>query len=223
MHPIHNAYARMVVCPACNSRYDEGIQFCPRDGTHVVNDNSGDEVGKVLADRYKVLRKLGEGGMGEVYEAQHVYIEKRFAIKLLRKEIMTNQEAVTRFYQEARAASAIGHENIVEIDDFGHLPDGRAYLAMEYLERQSLAEAAREPMRLERALEVTCQVCRGLAAAHAKGIIHRDMKPENVFLVREPSGREIAKILDFGIAKVSGADAHGNPNLTRTGTVFGTP
>src|SRR5215831_13863117 len=223
MHPIHNAYARMVGCPACNSRYDEGIQFCPRDGTHVVNDNSGDEVGKVLADRYKVLRKLGEGGMGEVYEAQHVYIEKRFALKLLRKEIMTNKEAVTRFYQEARAASAIGHENIVEIDDFGHLPDGRAYLAMEFLEGQSLADAAREQIAIARSVEITCQVCRGLAAAHAKGIIHRDMKPENVFLVRR-AAREVAKILDFGIAKVSGADGSGqSPSLTRTGTIFGTP
>src|SRR5215467_15022897 len=162
MHPIHNAYARMVVCPACNSRYEEGIAFCPRDGTHVVNDNSGDEVGKVLGDRYRILRKLGEGGMGEVYEAAHVYIEKRFALKLLRKEIMSNTEAVTRFHKEARAASAIGHENIVEIDDFGRLPDGRVYLTMEYLDGQSLAELAREPIPVARALDLIQQVCAGL-------------------------------------------------------------
>jgi serine/threonine-protein kinase len=211
----------MVVCPACNSRYEEGITFCPRDGTHVVNDNSPTEVGKVLADRYRIVRKLGEGGMGEVYEAQHVYIEKKFAIKLLRTEIMSNQEAVTRFQQEARAASAIGHENIVEIDDFGRLPDGRAYLAMEYLEGVALADAAKEPLTIPRAVEVMRQVCTGLAAAHEKNIIHRDMKPENVFLVHR-QGREVAKILDFGIAKVSGHD-NTAPNLTRTGTIFGTP
>src|SRR5947209_4821592 len=115
----------MVVCPACNSRYDEGITFCPRDGTHVTVETAGTEIGKILADRYKIVRKLGEGGMGEVYEAHHVYIEKKFALKLLRQEIMSNPEAVTRFHQEARSASAIGHENIVEIDDFGRLPDGR--------------------------------------------------------------------------------------------------
>ena len=212
----------MVVCPACNSRYEEGISFCPRDGTHVVGEPSRDEVGKVLADRYRIMRKLGEGGMGEVYEAAHIYIEKRFALKLLRKEIMTNHEAVTRFSQEARAASAIGHENIVEIDDFGHLPDGRAYLAMEYLEGQSLADAARSPMDLARALDIVFQVGKGLAAAHAKGIIHRDMKPENVFLSMRSGGRELVKILDFGIAKVSGTD-QGRGNLTRTGTIFGTP
>jgi serine/threonine-protein kinase len=221
MASIHNTCAPMVVCPACNSRYEEGITFCPRDGTHVVAEEEGSECGKVLADRYRVVRKLGEGGMGEVYEAQHVYIERRFALKLLRREIMTNQEAVTRFHQEARAASAIGHENIVEIDDFGRLPDGRAYLAMEYLEGVSLSDAAKEPLGSVRALEIMGQVCVGLAAAHDKGIIHRDMKPENVFLVRR-HGREVAKILDFGIAKVSGADS-GNPNLTRTGTIFGTP
>src|SRR5262249_21759746 len=150
--------------------------------------------------------------MGEVYEAHHVYIEKRFAIKLLRTEIMSNQEAVTRFYQEARAASAIGHENIVEIDDFGRLPDGRAYLAMEYLDGVSLAEAAKEQLSIPRAIEILRQVAIGLAAAHDKGIIHRDMKPENVFIVHK-GGREVAKILDFGIAKVSGHD-NTNQNLT---------
>jgi serine/threonine-protein kinase len=214
----------MGVCPACNAHYDPETTFCPKDGTQVVSDGAQEEgpslVGQVIADRYRLTKKLGEGGMGEVYEAQHIYIEKRVALKLLRPEIMSNQEAVTRFYQEARSASAIGHDNIVEIDDFGKLPDGRVYLSMEYLEGESLNDALQMPMDLGRALDIVIQVGKGLAAAHAKNIVHRDMKPENVFLVHK-DGKETAKILDFGIAKVSGTE--GNQHLTRTGTIFGTP
>jgi serine/threonine protein kinase len=214
----------MGVCPACNARYEGEVTFCPKDGTQVISDPDQKEepslVGQVIADRYRLTKKLGEGGMGEVYEAQHIYIEKKVALKLLRPEIMSNQEAVTRFYQEARSASAIGHENIVEIDDFGKLPDGRVYLSMEYLEGESLNDALQRPMDLGRALDIVIQVCKGLAAAHVKNIVHRDMKPENVFLTKK-DGKEVAKILDFGIAKVSGTE--GNQHLTRTGTIFGTP
>src|SRR5437016_10086 len=123
--------AIQMVCPACNARYDEGGAFCARDGTPLVKDpDSGrrDLVGQVLADRYKIVRLLGEGGMGQVYEAQHVNINKRFAIKLLRPEIVSNQEAVQRFRQEAWSASSIGHDNIIEIDDFATLPSGAVYL-----------------------------------------------------------------------------------------------
>jgi serine/threonine-protein kinase len=179
-------------------------------------------VGQVIGERYRVVRKLGEGGMGEVFECHHVYIEKRVALKLLRREILSNAEAVTRFHQEARAASSIGHRNIVDIDDFGHLTDGRVYLAMEYLDGESLADLMRRGMELPRALRIMEQVCRGLEAAHAKGIVHRDMKPENVFLARLEGGEDLVKILDFGIAKVAGTDGSGS-NLTRTGTIFGTP
>src|SRR5262249_45700829 len=128
------------------------------------------------ADRYRILRKLGEGGMGEVFEAQHVYIDKRYAIKTLRPEITTNPDAVTRFHQEARSASTIGHENIVEIDDFGRLPDGGVYLAMEFLEGGSLGDRMKNgpTLTLAEKLDVMIQVCRGLAAAHEKGIVHRD-------------------------------------------------
>ena len=213
------------VCPACNSRYDGGVAFCSRDGTPLVVDPGAahaDLVGTVLADRYRIVRLLGEGGMGQVYEAQHLNINKRFAIKLLRPEIVSNQEAVARFRQEAWSASSIGDENIVEIDDFATLPNGSVYLAMEYLQGRALSERMRAapPVALDEALDVLMQVCRGLAAAHAKGIVHRDMKPENVFLA-EKNGRTVAKILDFGIAKVSGAE--GAQSLTRTGTIFGTP
>ena len=214
-----------MVCPACNSRYDEGGAFCSRDGTPLVKDPQSmktDLVGQILADRYRVVRLIGEGGMGQVYEAQHVNINKRFALKLLRPEIVSNGEAVARFRQEAWSASSIGHENIIEIEDFATLPSGAVYLAMEFLDGISLAERMRQEPALSfgESLDIILQVISGLAAAHDKSIVHRDMKPENIFLSMK-HGRPLAKILDFGIAKVSGAE--GNRSLTRTGTIFGTP
>src|SRR5256885_2887814 len=163
-----------MVCPACNTRYDEGGAFCSRDGTPLVKDpqaNKTDLVGQILADRYRVVRLIGEGGMGQVYEAQHVNINKRFALKLLRPEIVANPEAVARFRQEAWSASSIGHENIIEIDDFATLPSGQVYLAMEFLQGRSLAERLRDPapMTMVEALPILAQVCAGLSAAHEKG------------------------------------------------------
>src|SRR6185369_10283242 len=148
-------------------------------------------------------------------------INKRFALKFLRPEIVANPEAVKRFEQEALSASSIGHENIIEIEDFAPLPNGGVYMAMELLEGQSLAERMKDggDVELPEALDVFIQVCQGLSAAHEKNIIHRDMKPENIFLAHK-GNRQLVKILDFGIAKVSGAETN---SLTRTGTIFGTP
>ncbi|MFH2010958.1 MAG: serine/threonine-protein kinase [bacterium] len=213
-----------MICPACNCKYEESLTFCPKDGTALVPDNDQTEsrVGQILADRYRIVRMLGEGGMGEVYEAEHIYIKKKVALKLLRNEITSNAEAVTRFHQEALSASTIGHENIVVIDDFGRLPDGSVYLTMEYLAGEPLSDLMlRGKQPPDRALDIVMQICRGLAAAHSKGIIHRDMKPENVYIVVDKDGTDLCKILDFGIAKVSSSDS--GENLTRTGTIFGTP
>jgi len=178
-------------------------------------------VGQVLDGRYRIVRKLGEGGMGEVFAAEHVHIEKRFAIKLLRPEIVSNAEAVTRFRQEARSSSSIGHRNIIAIEDFGQLADGRIYMCMELLNGAALNDMITQPMGVDRLLNILIQTGHGLAAAHGKGIIHRDMKPENVFVTIGPNGEDVPKLLDFGIAKVSGND--GQNHLTRTGTIFGTP
>jgi serine/threonine protein kinase len=178
-------------------------------------------VGQILDGRYRLIGKLGEGGMGEVYAAEHIHIEKRFAIKLLRPEIVSNAEAVTRFRQEARSSSSIGHRNIIAIEDFGQLADGRIYMCMELLNGAALNEVITQPVGVDRLLNILIQTGHGLAAAHAKGIIHRDMKPENVFVTIGPNGEDIPKLLDFGIAKVSGND--GQNHLTRTGTIFGTP
>ncbi len=177
-------------------------------------------VGEILDSRYKIIKKLGEGGMGEVYAAEHIHIDKRFAIKLLRPEIVSNQEAVTRFQQEARSSSSIKHRNIIAIDDFGKLADGRIYMCMELLDGAALNDLIMQPQSVERLLNILIQTGHGLAAAHSRNIVHRDMKPENIFVTFQ-NGEDIPKILDFGIAKVSGND--GQNNLTRTGTIFGTP
>ncbi|MCB9556569.1 MAG: protein kinase [Deltaproteobacteria bacterium] len=214
----------MPLCPTCNGRFVEGT-FCPKDGTALIADGQlpTSLVGQVIGRKYRLTRLLGQGGMGEVYAAQHVHITKRVAVKILHPEISNNPEALARFRQEAQSASSIGHDNIVAIDDFDQLDDGRYYLCMEFLDGESLAAAMVIPggMAIARVINIALQVCDGLDAAHQKGIVHRDMKPENVFLTRRSDGSELVKILDFGIAKVSGTDE--NNNLTKTGTVFGTP
>jgi serine/threonine-protein kinase len=179
-------------------------------------------VGQILDGRYRLIRKIGEGGMGEVYAADHVHIEKRFAIKLLRQEIVSNPEAVTRFRQEARSSSSIGHRNIIAIEDFGQLGDGRIYMCMELLNGAALNDMITQPMGVDRLLNILIQTGHGLAAAHHKGITHRDMKPENIFVTIGPNGEDVPKLLDFGIAKVSHG-AEGENHLTRTGMIFGTP
>ncbi|MBP9086442.1 MAG: serine/threonine protein kinase [Kofleriaceae bacterium] len=178
-------------------------------------------VGEVLDGRYRITGKIGEGGMGEVWAAEHIHIEKKFAIKLLKSEIISNAEAVTRFRQEARSASSIGHANIIKIDDFGQLPDGRIYMCMELLNGTPLNDLIKTPVAPDRLLNIMIQTGHGLAAAHAKGITHRDMKPENIFVTVGPGGEDVPKLLDFGIAKVAGGE--GQNHLTRTGTIFGTP
>ncbi len=177
-------------------------------------------VGEVIDGRYRIFKKLGEGGMGEVYAAEHVHIDKKFALKLLKAEIVTNAEAVKRFQQEARSSSSIKHRNIIAVEDFGRLPDGRIYMCMELLGGSALNDMIQQPMAVDRLLNILIQSGHGLAAAHAKGIVHRDMKPENIYVTQDASG-DVPKLLDFGIAKVAGND--GQNNLTRTGTIFGTP
>ncbi len=181
-------------------------------------------ISQLVADRYRVIRKLGEGGMGSVYLAEHVVIEKKFALKVLAPELARRSDLVARFLQEARSASRIGHENVIDIMDFGQSPDGLVYIAMEFLDGKDLGEIVRSKGAMEwwDARGIVLQICRALRAAHDKGIVHRDMKPENIFLIQREGQPHFVKILDFGIAKVMGLDPNG-PRLTRTGMIFGTP
>jgi eukaryotic-like serine/threonine-protein kinase len=181
-------------------------------------------IAQLVADRYRVIRKLGEGGMGSVYLAEHVVIEKRIVLKVLAPELARRQDLVARFLQEARSASRIGHENVIDISDFGQSAEGLVYIAMEYLEGKDLGQVVRAEGALawERVRDIVVQICRALREAHDKGIVHRDMKPENIFLIHREGRPEFVKILDFGIAKIMGLDPNG-PRLTRTGMIFGTP
>jgi len=181
-------------------------------------------ISQLVADRYRVIRKLGEGGMGSVYLAEHVVIEKKLVLKVLAPELARREDLVARFLQEARSASRICHENVIDISDFGQSADGYVYIAMEYLDGKDLGEVVRAEGALpwSRTRDIVMQICRALRAAHDKGIVHRDMKPENIFLIQREGRPEFVKILDFGIAKVMGLDPNG-PRLTRTGMIFGTP
>ncbi len=184
-------------------------------------------VGLELAGRYRILRRIGEGGMGLVYEAEHAVIEKRVAIKVLREDFSKKPEVVERFRQEAKSASRIGHENIIDISDFGETPQGQGYFVMEFLHGQDLADllAKEGTLPADRAVHILSQCCRALGAAHGKGIVHRDIKPENVFLTQRGDDSDFVKIVDFGIAKMSDIETEGAPGrkLTKTGMIFGTP
>jgi serine/threonine-protein kinase len=182
-------------------------------------------IGKVLSERYRIVRKIGEGGMGAVYQAEHALIEKKIALKILFQDLTRRPDLIARFLQEAKSASRIGHENVIDISDFGQSPDGLVFIAMEYLDGQDLGKALKKSgaMEWERARPILMQITKGLRAAHGNGIIHRDMKPENVYLVQREGRPDFVKVLDFGIAKVVTPDESGGPALTQTGMIFGTP
>lgn len=209
------------LCPTCGSRYPADFRVCPRDASP-LEDAPLDEdplIGATLGESYAIVRVIGEGGMGRVYEARHTRLHnKRYAVKMLHQELARQPEVVTRFQREAEAASALSHPNIVGVYDVNATRDGRPYIVGELLEGVELGAYLDQVSKLpvESAVRVVRQVCQALAEAHRHGIVHRDMKPENVFLVGSEGH---VKVLDFGISKVG----EGNANLTKTGMVMGTP
>jgi serine/threonine-protein kinase len=226
----------MKVCPACRVDYGGGEVFCPVDATRLVttsqmtvNPLNPDDplIGTVLAGKYVVKRRIGEGGMGLVYEGIHRDIDKQVAIKVLRDDLSRRPEVVARFRREARSASRIGHEHIVDISDFGETTRGASYFIMEFLDGEDLGNVlGREgTVDAERACKIVLQCCRALSATHDKGIVHRDIKPENIFLTTRDGRNDFVKIVDFGIAKMSDVETDGAPGrkLTKTGMIFGTP
>jgi len=180
-------------------------------------------IGQVIADKYRILGLLGRGGMGQVYEARHVVVGRRFALKFLHQHLSRGPDSLSRFLREAQAAGALDSEHIAAVLDFDTASDGSPFLVMEYLAGESLAAVlAREgALPVARALGILLQVCSGLDVAHRAGIVHRDLKPDNLFVTSSPSGSELIKILDFGIAKLIDADSDGA--ITNSGVVLGTP
>ncbi len=180
-------------------------------------------IGRVLGGRYAIESVLALGGMGIVYRARHLAVGRPVAVKILRADLARNTEALARFHREAQAAAAIGHPHIIEVIDFGHSPEGDAYLVMELIEGIDLAGLLRREGRLPvaRAFGIVRQVADALSAAHAKGIVHRDLKSENVMVLSRHDG-DYAKVLDFGISKVI-EDDQGRAPITLDGVVLGTP
>ncbi len=240
--------AKMRICPRCRAEYPQSERFCTRDNMVLVEQADMDRIDGVVGN-YHLHEILGRGGMGTVYQGEHVYIKKKVAVKVLHRQFAKYEEAVTRFLREARAASSINHPNIVDVTDFGPLDDGGVYFVMEYLEGTSLEDLIEQEgaIELHRSLNVANQISLALAAAHEKNIVHRDLKPDNIMLIKKPGRRDVVrslgaseetatgqfvieredqfdfvKVLDFGIAKVIAPDDL-QPSQTIKGAVFGTP
>ncbi|WP_434048081.1 MULTISPECIES: protein kinase domain-containing protein [Sorangium] len=216
-------------CPTCKLTFSGDSRFCPFDGDPLIdapdwNPAADPLLGRTIDGRYEVQAVVGEGGMGTVYEVRHKSLGRLFALKVLRRDIAQDAELVARFIQEAKAAAAIGHPNIVAVSDFGaiEVEPGQPelpFFVMEFLTGTSLAALLRTEKTLpsDRVGQIMLQCAAALGAAHAAGVIHRDLKPDNVYLVRN-GDQEFVKLLDFGVAKVAGGK-----RLTRIGMVFGTP
>jgi eukaryotic-like serine/threonine-protein kinase len=181
---------------------------------------------EILNGEFRILEKIGTGGMGSVYKASQTKMNRLVAVKILHPKLANRKDLVSRFHREARAMSHLTHPNTVRVLLYGELDDGSLYIVMEYLEGRSLNQTVRAegPLPVDRALPVLIQVCGALEEAHRAGMVHRDLKPENIFLCNQGGLRDFAKVLDFGLAKVTEREMRpGSIILTQEGMVFGTP
>lgn len=208
----------MRICPVCQLKYQDDETRCFVDGAS-LQDLKDPRIGSLLAGRYLLESQLGEGGMAVVYRARHQLVDRPVAVKVMNAHLVRDPALKERFRREAKNAAAIAHPNIVEISDYGEAEDGTPYLVMELLEGISLDKLVeRGPMAAPQVAAIGAQIARGLARAHDFQVIHRDLKPENIFVARGPGGRQVPKILDFGIAR----SLH-DQRLTSQGQLFGTP
>jgi serine/threonine-protein kinase len=233
LEPARSALMR--ICPICKTAYPtRGYQStCPRDGTPLVDaerfaaEHPDPLIGTTLAGRFRIVERIGTGGMGTVYRADQVGLSRQVALKVLKRELVTERETVARFHREAKAMSLLLHPNTVRVFDFGEDPaTGHLFLAMELLEGELLtARMDREgALDVLDAIGIVQEILRSLAEAHSKGIIHRDLKPDNIYLARiEGHPRAVVKVLDFGIAKAFRNEGKIDQLETQAGTVFGTP
>lgn len=206
------------VCLDCLNEFPDFMEVCPDDGSPLSKLADNRMIGTVIADRYEILSVLGSGGMSSIYKAKHLELGKMFAIKIIHDHLASDLTMVKRFRQEAKAVSQLSHPNIVSVQDFGITTDGQPYLVMDFLDGIDLRTLTGAPMQLHHAVPVFLQICEGLAHAHEHQVIHRDLKPDNIMMVQEPTGVK-AKIVDFGLAKTTKT----TQKLTRTGDVFGSP
>jgi serine/threonine-protein kinase len=218
----------MKICPDCRLGYPDDASVCGQCGQGLVlepprtyADPQTSMVGRVIGGNYRVERLLGKGGMGAVFEARQLSLDRKVAIKVLLSPLAMEGEMLERFQREARAASNIGHPGIVQVIDLGYLEEGLPFIAMEMLEGEDMrSKLYREgALGLSQAIPLMLQVCDALQAAHDKGIVHRDLKPDNIFLTYRPGKVPMVKLLDFGLSKIKGTDQ----KLTNTGALLGTP
>ena len=212
----------MLVCPKCGLVYTREVDHCGLDGQRLVSGMEDPLLGRTI-DRYRVDAAIGSGGMARVYRAHHIYLEQDFALKILHGEIAVDKDLARRFRREAKALSRIKHPNVVTIADFGTTQEGLLFMVMEFLDGPTLSGALKDegPMRARRAADILRQTCLGLDAAHARGYVHRDLKPGNIALV--PDGDdEVVKLLDFGLVRITEPDGE-TVKLTQQGMFFGTP
>jgi eukaryotic-like serine/threonine-protein kinase len=215
--------SRLKICPQCGTEYELDQRFCPKDGTTLrTQGGTNDLVGSIVADRYHVLRKLGEGGMGQVYLAEHVKMGRKSAVKVMNPGMMHDADAISRFNREAANASRISHPNVAAVYDFGETGNGLIYLAMEFVDGPPLTQLIEQQGSLPplRAADIARQVAEALAVAHDMGIVHRDLKPDNIMVTKNRDGTDLVKVVDFGIAKAANSEAQ---KVTKTGFVVGTP
>ncbi len=211
------------LCPTCGTEYPLSERFCPRDGTALRSSNpQGDLVGSVVHEKFHVIKKLGEGGMGAVYLAEHVKMGRKVALKVMNPGMHQDPDAIARFNREAKNASQLNHPNVCAIYDFGETSEGMIYLAMEFIEGSSLTDLIEKSGGLTpaRAASIIHQAADALQVAHDYGIVHRDLKPDNIMIAKARDGSDQVKVVDFGIAKASSSDAQ---KVTKTGLVVGTP
>ena len=210
-------------CPSCFEKYGEELDQCPACKIRLVAALDKDLTGKVLDDRYEVISVLGKGGMGVVYRAKQKIIDRPVALKVLRRELIQDQSSVKRFLVEAKASSTLRSPHTITLFDFGITQEGLLYFTMELLDGMVPTKAIQQesPFSPERAGRNILQACESLKEAHAAGILHRDLKPDNIFLIPGPDGKEHVKVLDFGIAKI--LDDGTSESITKTGMVCGTP
>ncbi len=218
----------MVICPECGTECADDAKFCPTCGSSLIaakqDSNEDPFIGKKIKGNFLIESKLGEGGMGVVYKATQLSLDKPVAVKVLHKHLFSADKSIAlRFQREAKSASKIEHPNCINIIDFGQIEDeGSLFIAMEFIHGRPLTDIIQEefPLERKRIAKILAQVCSVLAEAHSKGIVHRDMKPDNIMIIDRPEEPDFVKVLDFGIAKLM--DRQG-PKLTMDGMVCGTP
>jgi len=222
----------MLQCHRCGRQFPDGVHFCPDDFTPLQADATISEVpvdpliGRVFDGKYRLDQRLGGGGMGTVYRARHLLIDREVAVKVLSQRFVGDETAQQRFRREARASGRMAHPNAVMVNDFGTTNDGWLYIVMELLEGQTLRDLlAREaPLDPARAVSIMLQASSAVGAAHEAGLIHRDLKPANIFIEQRPNLPAVVKVLDFGVAKLA-VDEHDDDykTLTQVGAIIGTP